>query len=241
MDDELEKAVMRAIETMRDNLGEQLTIDDLARAAIFSKFHFSRVFHRVTGLSPGRFLSALRLQEAKRLLESTALGVTEISHQVGYSSVGTFSSRFKSSVGVSPTRYRQLDRVALAACAQEGERSAMSILGDVASPVQEDGPVFAGLFPERILQGMPASYAVIDRPGPFVLRNVPVGTWHLLACSLDGSPSQRRVGHVGPITIRQPGAAVHPARLQLRPARPLDPPALLAMSVPSRLPQAVPA
>ena len=48
----IEKAILRAITTMRENLGEQLTVDDMARSAMFSKFHFTRIFQRVTGVSP---------------------------------------------------------------------------------------------------------------------------------------------------------------------------------------------
>lgn len=107
MGDCVERAVGRAIENMRANLGERLTVDDLARSAMYSKFHFSRAFLRVTGVPPRRFLSSLRLQEAMRLLDSTSLTVAEISHRVGYASVGTFGSRFQSSVGVSPTTYRR--------------------------------------------------------------------------------------------------------------------------------------
>src|SRR5688572_1243423 len=92
---------------MRDNLGEPLTVDDLARSAMFSKFHFTRIFQRVTGVSPGRFLSGLRLQRAKELLVSTSLSVADISVLVGYNSVGTFSSRFTRSVGMPPSRYRR--------------------------------------------------------------------------------------------------------------------------------------
>ena len=94
MEESTKQAVDRAISTMRENLGEQLTVDDMARAAMFSKFHFTRIFQRVTGVSPGRFLSALRLQRAKQLLVSTSLNVADISLRVGYNSVGTFSSRF---------------------------------------------------------------------------------------------------------------------------------------------------
>src|ERR1043165_8139811 len=101
MDEHIVRARRRATATMRSNLGDSLAIDDLARSAMFSKFHFSRVFQRVTGVSPGRFLSAMRLEEAKRLLVSTSFTVADISHRVGYNSVGTFSSRFRSSVGVS--------------------------------------------------------------------------------------------------------------------------------------------
>src|SRR5437660_11978338 len=66
MEDVAERAVLRAIDAMRERLGEPLTVDDLARAAMFSKFHFTRLFQRLTGVSPGRFLSALRLQKAKQ-------------------------------------------------------------------------------------------------------------------------------------------------------------------------------
>src|SRR4051812_16414952 len=97
MEDALRRAVERAIQHMNENLSEPLTIDDLADVAMFSKFHFSRIFRNITGIPPGRFLSAVRLQEAKRLLLSTSLTVADISSQVGYSSIGTFSTRFKSS------------------------------------------------------------------------------------------------------------------------------------------------
>ena len=107
METRTHQAVVRAIESMRSNLGDQLTIDDLARTAMFSKFYFCRIFQEATGVSPGRYLTALRLAEAKRLLVSTSLSVTEISNQVGYTSLGTFSSRFKSMVGDSPSFYRQ--------------------------------------------------------------------------------------------------------------------------------------
>lgn len=108
MERTVEQAVRHVIESWRDKLSESITIDAMARTAMFSKFHFSRQFQRTTGVSPGRFLSAVRLEEAKRLLASTSMSVTEISHQVGYTSVGTFSSRFRSCVGLSPTLYRQL-------------------------------------------------------------------------------------------------------------------------------------
>ncbi|MFF5207185.1 helix-turn-helix domain-containing protein [Streptosporangium sp. NPDC000396] len=242
MEKEIERAVLRVIESMHENLGEQITIDDMARTAMFSKFHFSRVFQRVTGLSPGRFLSAVRLQEAKRLLASTSLTVTDISHRVGYSSVGTFSSRFTSSVGVSPTKYRQLDCVTpqafTAGHRDIAETRSVTVKGAILSPLEEQ-PVFAGLFPDRILEGMPVSYTVLRRPGPYVLENVPPGEWHLMAQSVapgredavnhpPGGDEALCVGRHGPITIR-PDTHTELADVQLRPMRPLDPPVLLAL------------
>jgi AraC family transcriptional regulator len=228
IEDRTEQAVLRAVVTMHENLGEQLTVDDLAHAAIFSKFHFSRVFQRVTGLSPGRFLSALRMQEAKRLLRSTSLSVTEISIQVGYSSVGTFSSRFKTNVGLSPTKYRELGRVTLPVDGGQDAAPSATVHGSIASSMG-DLPVFAGLFPDRIMKGLPVSCTVLRRPGPYVLRNVPFGSWHLLAFAgerdLDEHPY---LGTYGPIVIRT-GTRASLADVRLEPVCPLDPPVLLAL------------
>lgn len=103
----IERAVERSIHIMRSELSEPLSMDDMARFAMYSKFHFSREFHRIAGISPKHFLSAPRIQEAKRLLLTTGMMVTDISRTVGYSSVGTFSLLFTNSKGLPPSMYRQ--------------------------------------------------------------------------------------------------------------------------------------
>lgn len=236
MDDVITAAVLRVIESMQDNMGDPLTIDDMARTAMFSKFHFSRIFQRVTGLSPGRFLSAVRLREAKRLLTSTDLTVTTISHQVGYSSVGTFSSRFTSSVGLSPTRYRRLE--AIVPPPQPVGAGTTTVRGHISSPLA-DRPVFAGLFPDRILEGWPVSYTILRRPGPYVLENVPEGRWHLIAQATaddrEDAFNRPTRGHEGLCIGRQGPIMVHPgttdavADVKLRPMGILDPPVLFAL------------
>ena len=232
MDEIVKRAVERAIETMQQNLGERLTIDDMARSAMFSKFHFSRMFQRVTGVSPGRFLSAMRLEEAKRLLVTTSFTVADISHRVGYNSVGTFSSRFRSSVGVSPTTYRQLGGTTLEIGLddQAGAPSTSTVRGHVVAPPAEPlGMIFIGLFPGRILQGPPVAYSVLHRPGQYLLQNVPLGTWYLMAYSMTpGTDESRYVGSHGPIKI-QPDVAARIADVQLRRMRMVDPPVLMAM------------
>jgi AraC family transcriptional regulator len=232
MDEIVKRAVERAIETMQQNLGERLTIDDMARSAMFSKFHFSRVFQRVTGVSPGRFLSAMRLEEAKRLLVTTSFTVADISHRVGYNSVGTFSSRFRSSVGVSPTTYRQFSGTTreISIADHDGAASTSTVRGHVvASPADGLGLVFVGLFPGRILQGPPVRYRVLPRPGAYVLQNVPLGSWYLMAYSMvPGTDEALHVGSNGPIQIQRDVAA-RIADVQLHRMRMVDPPVLMAM------------
>lgn len=233
-----------AIRAMHENMGEQLTIDDMARTALFSKFHFSRIFRQVTGISPGRFLSAIRLQEAKRLLISTSLTVAEISNRVGYSSVGTFSSRFKSSVGVAPTLYRQYGGYRPLIPTDDrrngwGSR-AVTIRGEIVpAPGAGSGSVFVGLFPEPIPQGSPVRCAMLAEPGRYELPNVPQGTWYVLAHMV--APSEEAVipdpldpdstawvGSYGPIAVGA-DTAVRPADVRLRPMRVIDPPVLMAL------------
>jgi AraC family transcriptional regulator len=244
MEDSVERAVERAIATMRDNLGDAVTIDDMARAALFSKFHFTRIFQRATGVSPGRFLSAVRLQQAKELLISTSLNVADISIQVGYNSVGTFSTRFTRSVGLSPTTYRRMGGYTLqifAAPTTVPETASGIIAGHVmAPPTDRPGLIFVGLFPNRMPEGRPIRCTILDRPGPFVLDRVPRGLCYVLshavsATNLEDSirqPFGREeglcVGNYGPITVRR-DTVFSSASVQLRAIRPLDPPVLLAL------------
>jgi AraC family transcriptional regulator len=235
MDEIARQAVARAIMTMRDNLGERLTIDDLARAAMFSKFHFTRVFLRVTGLSPGRFLSALRLAEAKRLLATTGTSVADISHQVGYNSVGTFSARFSGSVGHSPRGYRQLrGRQPEIPARDGGTASGGTVRGHLwHPPAVQTGPVFVGLFAAKIAEGAPAAYTILMGAGQYTLTDVPVGSWYVIAhaygsCPQDEAGPRPMTGLSGPVTVHREVAASL-VDVRLRPRHGFDPPLLLAL------------
>ncbi len=206
---------------------------------MLSRYHFCRTFRRVTGISPTQFLSALRMEEAKNLLETTCLSVTEISIQVGYSSMSTFCTRFAASVGVSPTMYRRAgDAISeLHLRPSPLPPSGATVQGRLLSPADEQvtGPVFIGLFPERIAQGRPAGYAMLDQPDRFELTQVPCGRWHLLVHTKAGEEGLPMDGHrmiafAGPIIVRPATAAT--VDLRLRPAIPTDPPAVLALPRP---------
>jgi AraC family transcriptional regulator len=243
VDEGTERAVRRAIEAMRDRLGEQLTVDDLAKAAMFSKFHFTRIFQRVTGVSPRRFLSALRLQRAKHLLVSTKMSVADISVYVGYNSVGTFSSRFSRSVGMSPSMYRRRTGYAtiipLDTDIRANRPSSAKLICDVrlANPAQ-DAVIFIGLFPDRIPEGRPVHCSVLRHEDRVQFDSVPVGTWYLLAQAVtqdachpavdcDCLDREVSVATHGPILVRPD--SVTSVEVVLRPSRTLDPPVLLAL------------
>lgn len=87
---------------------EPLDLNSMARAAGVSKFHFLRCFTEVYGKTPAVYLAERRIERAQDLLRATNLTVTEICFLVGYNSLGSFSAKFRSLVGVSPSEYQSL-------------------------------------------------------------------------------------------------------------------------------------
>src|SRR2546423_12640235 len=102
------RAVQQAILTMHRRFMDQLTLPEIASAAQLSPFHFNRVFRSMIGVAPSVFLASIRMKEAKNLLLKTKRSVTDICFDVGYTSLGTFTSRFTLLVGLPPSRFRQL-------------------------------------------------------------------------------------------------------------------------------------
>jgi AraC-like DNA-binding protein len=96
----------RAKDRMDRDYAEPLSVDELARSAGCTTPHFVRAFRDAYGETPGRYLTMRRIERAKDLLRSVNLSVTEICMLVGFSSLGSFSSRFSELVGMSPRAYR---------------------------------------------------------------------------------------------------------------------------------------
>ena len=85
---------------------EPLGVADMAAAAGLSRAHFSREFRRVFGESPHHYLLTRRLERAATLLRITDRSVADICMSVGLLSVGSFTSSFTQTYGISPTAYR---------------------------------------------------------------------------------------------------------------------------------------
>jgi AraC-like DNA-binding protein len=85
---------------------EPLGVDELARAAGLSRAHFSREFRRAFGESPHAYLLTRRLERAAALLRTTDRSIADVCFSVGLQSVGSFTTSFTRTYGVSPTTYR---------------------------------------------------------------------------------------------------------------------------------------
>ncbi|MDQ4054606.1 MAG: AraC family transcriptional regulator [Actinomycetota bacterium] len=86
---------------------QPLDLEALAAVAGLSKFHFQRLFKATYGLSPAAYVSQRRVERAQDLLRATNLTVTEVCHAVGFSSLGSFSSRFREIAGETPSEFQR--------------------------------------------------------------------------------------------------------------------------------------
>ena len=104
---------------------EPLDVEDLARAAGLSRAHFSREFRRTFGESPHAYLLTRRLERAAALLRTTDRSVAQVCLSVGLRSIGSFTTSFTRTYGLSPTAYREAfppaaDRALIPACILRG-------------------------------------------------------------------------------------------------------------------------
>src|SRR6476661_3594064 len=98
--------LIRARDLVDARFSECIGVDDMARAASMSRAHFSREFRKAFGESPHGYLLTRRLERAAALLRNTDRSVTDICLSVGLQSVGSFTTSFKRTYGLSPTAYR---------------------------------------------------------------------------------------------------------------------------------------
>ncbi|QKE84612.1 AraC family transcriptional regulator [Arthrobacter sp. NEB 688] len=96
----------RARDVIDRRFAEDLDLELLAATALMSKFHFVRSFAAVYGTTPVAYLGERRVERAQDLLRTTNLTVTEVCHAVGYSSLGSFSARFREVVGETPRDFQ---------------------------------------------------------------------------------------------------------------------------------------
>ena len=98
--------MLRARDAMDRRYAEPLDVPALARIAHVSEAHFIRTFRAAFGETPNHYLQRRRVERAMFLLRSGDRSVTDVCMAVGFSSLGSFSSRFSALVGCSPSAYR---------------------------------------------------------------------------------------------------------------------------------------
>jgi len=243
------EAVERVIFKMRKQLDEPFSLDEMAKIACLSPFHFDRVFHEMTGIPAVQFLYALRIEAAKRLLLTTSLSVTDVCYEVGYNSLGTFTSRFTQLVGVSPRNFRQLaekvDKSFLESSFKEvaailkGAAFGRSVTGRIITPDPIQRLIFVGLFPTLIPQSRPLAGTLIDGSDSYGIGPVKDGRYNVFAAAFP--KTSRSYAYLVPDSASLlvglgscaanvlGGQSPEPVNITLRSLRDTDPPILIAL------------
>lgn len=234
-------AVERLILAMHQNVDQPMSLESMAQKAMVSSSHLDHIFRQATGISPRRFMGALRLTSARRMLLNTELKVIDICLANGYNSLGTFTRRFTKLVGVPPLHLRRLPENGVLADMRSLYREAAkmpateNIRGHISAPPDFAGLIFIGLFESPIPEGRPLKCAVLTAPGPFSIHGVPDRPLYAFAMGFRWSEdpmvylrndSALRAS-ASPMELNQnPGGGLE---LHLRPPELSDPPILLAL------------
>jgi AraC-like DNA-binding protein len=104
---DLPKPILRACQLIRERFRDDPAQEDIAQAVGLSTSHFSRQFHRRTGLRYKEYINEVRLQEARRALRETDQPITRIAFDAGFRSISQFNRQFKAHNGLSPRNYRK--------------------------------------------------------------------------------------------------------------------------------------
>lgn len=99
--------VQQAIDFIEGNLKEKLTLEELAKASYFSKYHFHRIFLAVVGEPIMEYIRKRRMSEAAIELQTSGKRITDIAYDYFYNSSDAFSRAFKRQYGINPEEYRK--------------------------------------------------------------------------------------------------------------------------------------
>lgn len=180
----------RAQRFIRMNLGEALSLAQIAREAGSSSYHFARLFLAYTGETPFDFLRRIRLATALRMLEEDADGaVTEIALSVGYETPSAFNKAFKKMLEMSPSDFRNL-----------GKERQHEVIYDLSRP-RELKEVAMNLTSGFEVVTRPVThYVYLERQGPFA--EVAPPAWNDMFPLLGAQVAQSSiVGYLGLSTI----------------------------------------
>lgn len=190
----MHNVVVEAARFLAAHADQRITLHDVADHVSYSPFHLARSFERVIGVPPGHYLAAQRFQRAKQILITRDDSVLDICYAVGFNSVGTFTSRFRSAVGVTPSQFRRLPDqigtprrpVTIAGPADNGAVVSGTIrMSPAAGALAGLSPaIYVGVFPRRDPRGVPVAGALLADTTDYLLTGIPAGTYWVLAAAL---------------------------------------------------------
>lgn len=206
------------VQGIHEGFEGNLSIADFGRMARLSPCHMARLFHQETGLTPSGFLLAVRMEQARRKLLKSERSIADIADEVGYASLGAFTSRFTKVTGVSPGKYRRLSSLGndIVNMVAGAEAATYFTYGSVTGRTRRsDGllrePVYIAAFPISAV-GRKATRCCRsgNSTDPWNIAHIPSGSWLIEAVSrtVGGGKHDVVVGQAGPFQIT-PGSVVN--------------------------------
>jgi AraC-like DNA-binding protein len=111
--DDLRERLWRARRLIDECYDRPLDLTEISKEACLSRYHFLRSFRDTFETTPHQYLIKKRIEKAKWLLRVRSLSVTDICFEVGFESLGSFSSLFRKCVGHAPINYRRREQESL--------------------------------------------------------------------------------------------------------------------------------
>lgn len=99
--------ILRAVYYIEKNLHGDIKLDNIAKVACVSKYHFCRSFNKYIAISPMKFVVFRRIERAKILLKTNNLSMLSVANLVGFKDYGRFIRHFKKLTGVTPLEYKK--------------------------------------------------------------------------------------------------------------------------------------
>jgi AraC family transcriptional regulator len=99
--------LIRCIHYIHNNIRKDITLEELAKKANVSKYHFCRLFKKQIGISPMKFIMSRKITRAKELLRREDMNISMIAVELGFNDISSFSEKFKQLSGITPTQFRK--------------------------------------------------------------------------------------------------------------------------------------
>ena len=99
-------AVQRMQEYIKEHIIDEITLDDLAKASLFSPWYSHRLFREYTGVAPSEYIRKMRLSEAAKKLKNETVNITDVAMSLGFKSLDGFTRAFFREFGMSPSKYK---------------------------------------------------------------------------------------------------------------------------------------
>jgi len=101
----LYKRIVHAKLFIDSKYSHSIDLNNIADEAFFSKFHFIRLFKKIYGKTPHQYMTVVRIEKAKQLLQ-TKISISEVCYSVGFGSISSFTGLFKKAVGLTPSAWQ---------------------------------------------------------------------------------------------------------------------------------------